>query len=146
MKKVFLNTAIFCLLALAASAQPGGFQRMSVVERIKLAEDKLDSAFKLAPEKKVIADSAISTFYLSMDARRQQMQSGENNQQQWGTMMEEMKKLTEARDEKLKTALTDEQFKIWKEKIEPSLRGGGGQNRQNRFGGNGFGGRRKNDQ
>ena len=44
--------------------------------------------------------------------------------------MAEMKKFTDAQDEILKAVLTEEQFGIWKEKIQPSMRpqrqGGGG--------------------
>jgi hypothetical protein len=37
-------------------------------------------------------------------------------------MMAEMKKFSEAQDEILKAVLTADQFTIWKEKIEPSMR------------------------
>ena len=49
-------------------------------------------------------------------------------------MMAARQKLTDERDAKLKTILTEEQMKTWKEQIEPSMRpqrpaggqGGGG--------------------
>jgi hypothetical protein len=46
-------------------------------------------------------------------------------------MMAEMKKFSDARDEMIKAVLSADQFTIWKEKIEPSMRpqrppGGGG--------------------
>jgi hypothetical protein len=37
-------------------------------------------------------------------------------------MREKMQPLAEARDEQLKSILTAEQFRKWKEEIEPSLR------------------------
>ena len=36
-------------------------------------------------------------------------------------MREKMQPLIEARDKELKIVLTDEQFKKWKEEIEPSM-------------------------
>ncbi len=36
--------------------------------------------------------------------------------------MAEIKKYTDAQDEILKAVLTEEQFTIWKEKIQPSMR------------------------
>lgn len=138
MKKVLgALIALFFISFTVAAQQQQGFQRLSVVERIKLAEDKIDSAFKLEPAKKVVADSAISTFYLTLDAKRQEMRSGDGQQQMGGGgMMEAFKKLADERDAKLKTVLTDAQYKTWKDEIEPSLRGGGGRGQgQNRFGG-----------
>ena len=38
------------------------------------------------------------------------------------TMMAEMKKYSDAQDEMIKAMLTEEQFAIWKDKIEPSMR------------------------
>lgn len=142
MKKVFISLGLVLFLSLVVKAQEQNNKRLSVVERIKLAEDKIDSAFKLEPAKKTVADSAITTFYLAMEAKRDQMKTSDNVQQQWGTVTEEYKKLADARDEKLKTVLTEAQFKTWKEQIEPSLRGGR-QFRQNHFGGRG--GRWKNN-
>jgi protein CpxP len=47
-------------------------------------------------------------------------------------MMEGRKKLMEERDEKLKKIFTDEQYKKWKDEIEPTTRpqrqGGGNSN------------------
>jgi hypothetical protein len=53
-------------------------------------------------------------------------------------MRERMQKLAGDRDEKLKKIYSEDQFKKWKDEIEPSVRqrGGGG----NRGGGNGGGG------
>jgi hypothetical protein len=146
MKKNFVSLGLLLFISITASAQDdGGFKRLSLVERIKLAEDKIDSAFKLEPAKKAVADSAITSFYMAMDAKRQAMMSGDNNQQQQpGDRMEAFKKLMDDRDAKLKTVLTDSQFKTWKEQIEPSLHGGGRGQGQNRFGG-GRGGRWKNN-
>ncbi|MEI9908669.1 MAG: hypothetical protein WDO71_02765 [Bacteroidota bacterium] len=46
-------------------------------------------------------------------------------------MREKMQPLTEARDKELKPLLGDDNFKKWKDEIEPSMRrpgGGGGRN------------------
>jgi len=56
-------------------------------------------------------------------------------------MMSESKKLADERDVKLKAIFTADQFKKWKDEIEPSLRpqrgGGGGGNRPPGGGGGG---------
>jgi hypothetical protein len=49
------------------------------------------------------------------------------------TMMAERQKWDAAKDEIIKAVLTEDQFKIWKEQIEPTMRGRGfgGGNRNN---------------
>jgi len=131
MKKLSLILLTFFALAVTVSAQPGGgFQRQTPEERAAAIHQKLDSAFKLAPGKLATLDTALLALYKAQDVRMQEIfSSGERPDRE--TMMAERKKYSDARDEMIKMMLNEEQFAIWKDKIEPSMRpqrppGGGG--------------------
>lgn len=130
MKKTII--ALVCLVGVsfAASAQ-GGFQRRTVEERVKMVHDKIDSAFKLEAVKLTEVDSIFANYYRASDKIREEIR---NSGQQGGfeAMREKMQPLSDERDEKLKKVFNEEQFKTWKDQIEPSLRSrrpGGGGNR-----------------
>ena len=131
MKKMsFVLLALFGLTA-TISAQPGGgFQRQTPEQRTAAIHHVLDSAFKLAPDQFDKIDSVLIVLFKAQDARMQEIfSSGERPDRE--TMMAERKKYSDARDEIIKAVVTEEQFVIWKDKIEPSMRpqrppGGGG--------------------
>lgn len=128
MKKILVAIMACFTLALAASAQGGGFQRRTPEERAASIHQKLDSAFKLDAATLSKIDTAITALYKAQDAKRQElMSSGQPDRE---TFMAEMKKFSDAQDEILKAVLTADQYAIWKEKIQPSMRpqrqGGGG--------------------
>ncbi len=130
MKKMSLMLLTSLLLSVTLSAQPGGgFQRRTPEERTAIIHAKLDSAFKLEPAKFATLDTALTILFKAQDTKRQEMMAGGMPDRE--TMMAEMKKFTDAREEILKAVLTEEQFGIWKDKIEPSMRPqrptGGGQ-------------------
>jgi len=113
---------------IVANAQ-GGFRR-TVEERVQAVHAKMDSAFKLDSEKQVKVDSAFANYYRQQDKIREELRSS-GERPDFQAMREKMQPAIEARDKELKTLLTDEQFKKWKEEIEPAMmsrRGGG--NRQ----------------
>ena len=123
--------AAFALLGVfAANAQPG--QRMSVPERVKMVMDKLTD-FKLDKDKTAQTDSAFTAFYTSQEKAMMDMRAA-GGQPDREKMMETRKKLGDERDDKLKKIFTDDQYKKWKEEIEPTTRpqrpGGGGGNNQ----------------
>jgi len=120
-KMTFLLLTSFVLTA-AVFAQPGGnFQRQTPEQRVAAIHQKLDSAFKLDPAKLATLDTALTVLYKAQDARMQEIfSSGERPDRE--TMMAERKKYSDARDEMIKAVVTEEQFDIWKEKIEPSMR------------------------
>ncbi|MBN8863744.1 MAG: hypothetical protein J0H92_10250 [Sphingobacteriales bacterium] len=126
-----LLAVVLMSAALFAQAQPGG-QRRTVEERVKMVHEKIDSAFKLDADKLAKVDAAFTKYYKDQDKLREEMMSG-GERPDFQAMREKMQPLTDARDKELKTILTDEQFKKWKEEIEPAMmprRGGGGGNRQ----------------
>ena len=81
---------------------------------------KLDSAFKMDPTKLANLDTALVALYKAQDTKRQELMAGGMPDRE--TFMAEMKKYTDAQDEIMKAVLTEEQFGIWKEKIQPSMR------------------------
>jgi hypothetical protein len=131
MKKISLMLLASFVLAASVSAQMGGgFQRQTPEQRDSAIHFKLDSAFKVAPDKLATLDTALLALFKAQDARMKEIfASGERPDRE--TMMAERKKYSDARDEMIKAMLTEEQFAIWKDKIEPSMRpqrppGGGG--------------------
>ncbi|HKP31911.1 MAG TPA: hypothetical protein VJT83_04270 [Chitinophagaceae bacterium] len=126
MKKKILFVLVAVVAGLSAvNAQ--GPQRRTVEERVAITHAKLDSAFKLDKAKIAEADSAFAVYYRATDKLREEMMSG-GGQPDFQAMREKMTPLVDDRDKKLQTILGADQFKIWKEQIEPSMRGrrGGG--------------------
>ena len=133
MKKMSFVLLASFVLTVTVSAQPGGgFQRQTPEQRVAAIHQKLDSAFKIEPAKLATLDTALTALYKAQDARMQEIfSSGERPDRE--TMMAERKKYSDSRDEMIKAMLTEEQFAIWKDKLEPSMRtprppGGGGNN------------------
>lgn len=131
-KKMFLFSALVMLAFSAVNAQGGGGgMRMSVPDRVKMVMDKL-ADFKLDKVKSDSTSSALTAYYTSQQKMREEMMAG-GGQPDRDAMREKMKKLSDERDDKLKKVFTDDQYKKWKDEIEPSLRpqrqgGGGGNN------------------
>jgi periplasmic protein CpxP/Spy len=132
MKKITLLMLFAAAFATTMYAQPGGgFQRQTPEQRVAAIHQKLDSAFKIEPAKFATLDTALTALYKAQDARMQEIfSSGERPDRE--TMMAERKKYSDSRDEMIKAVLTEDQFTIWKDKIEPSMRPqrppGGGNN------------------
>lgn len=122
MKKFFFILLGSLSLAVITNAQSGsgGFPRMTPEERAARIHQKLDSAFKLSPAILANLDTALTALYKTQDAKRQELFSGGMPDRE--TMQSEMKKFSEAQDEMLKAVLTKDQYEIWKEKIQPSMR------------------------
>ena len=115
-------TLLFFLIvgfSLSSFAQ-GGPQRMTVEERVKLVLEKF-AEFKLDAAKTKEVDSVFTHYYKGQEKVRQElMGSGERPDPQ--VLRDKMQPLVTERDNKLKGILTEEQFKKWKDEIEPSLR------------------------
>ncbi len=136
MKKQLIVALVFLMAGVVTvSAQGGNFQRRTVEERVKTVHDKLDSAFKLDAAKLTQVDSVFANYFRSTDKVREEARSG-GERPDFQAMREKMQPLTEARDKELKVLLGDENFKKWKEEIEPAVMprrggpGGPGGNRQ----------------
>jgi periplasmic protein CpxP/Spy len=133
MKKTIIALAIVMVAGTAPSfAQGGGFQMPTPEERVKRVHFKADSAFKLDEAKMKEMDAAYLDYYKAQDkVREEAMASAGGDRDAMRTAMQEkMKPFMEALDTKVKPILGDDKFKIWKEQIEPTLRGRGGPPRQ----------------
>lgn len=109
---------LFAMLLVAGTmfAQGQGFQRRTVEERVKRVVDTLTTVYKFD---KTVQDQAMVVFtdyYKAMDKMREGLPEGERPDRT------QMDKLTAERDERLKKVLTEEQFKKFKDEIEPALR------------------------
>jgi protein CpxP len=118
-------------IASAQGGGGGGFQRRTPEERTAAIHFKLDSAFKLEAKTFAILDSALNTLHRNQDKKMQEMMAGGPGTVDRETMMAERQKWDNAKNDIIKAVLTEEQFKIWKDSIEPTMRrgGGGGGNR-----------------
>ena len=136
MKKTIIALAVVMLAGIAPSfAQGGGgggFQMPTPEERVKRVHFKADSAFKLDEAKMKDMDAAYLDYYKAQDKVREEAMAsaGGDRDAMRAAMQEKMKPFMEALDTKVKPILGDDKFKIWKEQIEPTLRGRGGPPRQ----------------
>lgn len=107
----------------------GGFQQRTPEERSKRSVDTLVSLFKLDAAATTAVTTVFVDFNKAQDKMRADMQAGGDRE----AMMAARTKLVAERDEKLKKTLSADQFKEYKEKIEPAMTparrgpGGGGQ-------------------
>ena len=127
--KIMLTVVVLFIAGIAANAQGGGFPRRTIEEKLKSVDEKI-AVFNLEKSKKDQADTVFTQYFRSVDAKRDEiMGSGSPDREK---MRSEMQKLSADRDDKLKSIFTDDQFKKWKDEIEPSLRpqrpNGGGKN------------------
>ena len=136
MKKTIIALAVVMLAGTAPSfAQGGGnggFQMPTPEERVKRVHFKADSAFKLDEAKMKDMDAAYLDYYKAQDKVREEVMAsaGGDRDAMRAAMQEKMKPFMETLDTKVKATLGDDKFKIWKEQIEPTLRGRGGPPRQ----------------
>lgn len=120
MKKQIVLIAIAALVGVGTINAQGGFQRRTIEERVKSVHEKLDSAFKLDAAKMTQVDSIFTSFYKTADAAIDEMRASGNFDRD--ARMAKNQELAAARDEKLKKVFTEDQMKIWKDSIEPSMR------------------------
>lgn len=126
MKKALLSLIVVLFISGISVSAQGGFQRRTPEESTKLVMTKLDSAFKFDDAMKKQVNDIFFSFY---ESRAKIMEDAMSSGSREG-IREKIQPLNEDRDAKLKTALGDEKYKTWKEKIEPAMmqpRGGRGQ-------------------
>lgn len=127
MKKTIIALSLFIAtgsISLMAQGGGGNFQPPTPEERVKRAMFKIDSAFKLDAEKTKTVDGLFLEYYKQQDKIREEVMAGGGGGFQ--VMQEKMKPYTDELDGKLKPILGDDNFKIWKEQVEPTLRRRGG--------------------
>jgi protein CpxP len=130
MKKTIAMVMLLLAGSIAVMAQGGG-PRRTVEERVKRVHDKIDSAFKLEPAKLTQTDSVFAHYYRAQDKMREDM-TANGGQPDFQAMREKMQPLMDDRDKQLKVIFGDDNYKKWKDEIEPALRPRGGPGGGNR--------------
>lgn len=137
---LLLILPVFSINLLQAQGMGSG-QRVSVEERVKRITFKLDSAFSLDATRMSAVDTALKVLFRMQDNKRQEIMSS-GSMPDRDQFMAEMKKFSDAQDDIIAAVLSKEEFAIWKEKIQPTMRprgpggpggpggGGGGQWRE----------------
>ena len=111
----------------AQGGMGGGMQQRTPEERSKRVVDTLTTVFKLDATAAGSVQTAFMDYYKASDKMRQDMQAGGGAPDRSA-----FEKLTTDRDEKLKKVMSADQFKKFKDEIEPAMRprrggqGGGG--------------------
>ena len=119
-KQVALSIFTFFLCIGSIMAQGQGGPRITLEERIKIVNEKL-ADFKLDSEKLAKTDSVFTDYYDALQKQRDEMRASGGSPDR-DAMREKMLKLNNDRDERLKLIFTSEQFKKWKDDIEPAIR------------------------
>jgi protein CpxP len=119
-KQIVLSILAFFLTIGFVTAQDQRGPRFTVEERVKAVDEKL-AEFKLDKDKQSKTDSVFTSYYTTMQKEREAMMSGGGTPDR-EAMRSKMLKLNIDRDEQLKQIFTDDQFKKWKDDIEPALR------------------------
>ena len=104
------------LFAGTAVVNAQGPQRRTVEERVKMTMEKVTPALALDKTQEARTDSVFTDYYKAMDKIRESMQPGTPPDRSV------FEKASNDRDEKLKTIFTADQFKKFKDEVEPSLR------------------------
>jgi protein CpxP len=117
-KQILLLVAAAVLSIATVNAQ--GFQRKTVEERVKETMDKI-ADFKLDKTNSDKTDSTFTTFYRAQQKMMEDMMAG-GGQVDRDAMRAGRQKLADERDAQLKLIFTDDQYKKWKDEIEPSMR------------------------
>jgi protein CpxP len=113
--KIGLLGMIMFASVIVANGQ-GGAQRRTPEERTKIMVDTIATVLKLDQTQQTSAQSAFMDYYKDSDKLREAMQAGTPPDRS------QFEKLTTDRDEKLKKFLSVDQFKKFKDDIEPAMR------------------------
>lgn len=126
MKKTFLFIClVFSAGFIMAQGGPSGQPRRTVEERVKTAMEKITPALTLNKEQETKTDLVFTEYYKAMDKFRESLEPGTRPDRS------QFEKFSSDRDEKLKKVFTEDQYKRWKDEVEPTLRPQrGGGNRQ----------------
>lgn len=115
-KHVFALVAFIMIGVTATFAQ--GYQRQTPEERTKSSMEKLAS-LALTADQTTKATAVFTDFYTSQQTAMEEMRASGNGDRE--AFMAKRKELSDIRDAKLKAFLTEDQFKKFKDEIEPAL-------------------------
>ena len=118
MKRKILLAGIAAMFSITFASAQGG-QRKSTEERVKEIKEKFVD-FKLDAGKSAQVDSAFTVFFNSNQKAMEDMRASGSMDRE--AMRASRQKLSDERDAKLKAILTADQYKKWKDEIEPATR------------------------
>ena len=108
---VLLFAGIFSL-----QAQQQGFQRRTIEERVKMTMDRISDSLQLSAPQQTDAAQTFTEFYKAMEKLREGMAPGTRPERS------DFEKIMTDRDAKLKAIFTEQQYKKYKEELEPAMR------------------------
>src|SRR5258708_26384209 len=114
--KITMLIAFLFAVTISTNAQQG-MQRRTVEERVKSAMDKLTTPLNLDTAEQGKTTAVFTDFYTAQDKMREDARASGNRPDR--SIFE---KMTNDRDEKLKAIFTDDQYKKFKNEVEPTLR------------------------
>ena len=114
--KISMLVAFLFAATLSTQAQQG-MQRHTVEERVKFAMDKISDPLKLDQTQQDKTTAVFTDYFTTQDKMREDARASGNRPDR-----SVIEKNINDRDEKLKTIFTDDQFKKFKDEIEPALR------------------------
>jgi periplasmic protein CpxP/Spy len=115
--KTKISMFIALLFAATIGTQAQQMQRRTVEERVKAAMDKISDSLKLNKDQQDKTTFIFTDYYTSQDKMREDARTSGNRPDR-----SVMEKMMNDRDEKLKAIFTEDQFKKFKDNIEPTLR------------------------
>ncbi|MEP7251217.1 MAG: hypothetical protein ABI683_02520 [Ginsengibacter sp.] len=115
--KITMIVAFLIATATATNAQQQGFQRKTVEERVQSALEKISDPLKLDKDQQDKTTAVLTDYYKEQDKMREDARASGNRPDR--TIFE--KKMND-RDEKLKGIFNDDQYKKFKDEVEPSMR------------------------
>ena len=119
MKKQFLVMMAFMFMAFnAANAQGGGMQRQTPEERTKTTMEKL-APLQLSEEQTTKTTAVFLDSYNTQQKAMEEMRASGSFDRE--AFQAKRKEWNDARDVKLKEIFTADQFKKFKDEIEPSM-------------------------
>jgi protein CpxP len=116
MKMKFDLVCVIMFAAVMVANAQGGMQRRSPEERTKRVVDTITTVLKLDLAQQSSAQTTFMDYYKESDKLREAVQAGTTPDRS------QFEKLTTDRDEKLRKFLSTEQFKKFKDNIEPAMR------------------------
>lgn len=114
--KITMFIVLLFGMAISTNAQQG-MQRRTVEERVKAAMDKLITPLSLDQAEQDKTSAVFTDFYTAQDKMREDARASGNRPDR--SLFEKMRN---DRDEKLKAIFTDDQYKKFKDEVEPTMR------------------------
>ncbi|MGH2648578.1 MAG: hypothetical protein ACRDE8_13460 [Ginsengibacter sp.] len=114
--KITMFIVLLFGMAISTNAQQG-MQRRTVEERVKATMDKLTTPLSLDQAEQDKTSAVFTDFYTAQDKMREDARASGNRPDR--SVFEKMRN---DRDEKLKAIFTDDQYKKFKDEVEPTMR------------------------